>query len=167
MMRILRVLAVVLLLAGAGNRVRADAAPPPEAQQAADELFAILSPDITHQLTTQLTNAVWPALQQAAAADKIDDATLAELRREFERIQMKNVADMLKEAPPIYARHFSVDELHDLIAFYRSPTGLKAMHELPLVTGELIVAITPRLQAMQREAADRFADILRAHGYMK
>lgn len=166
-MRTLRILAVVLLLAAAGERARADEAPSPEALQAANELFAILSPDMMRQLATQLTNAVWPMLKQAATADKIDDATLNELRQEFERIQMKNVSDMLKEAPPIYARHFTVDELHDLIAFYQSPTGVKAMRELPQVTGELIVAIAPRVQDLQRQAADRFNDILRQHGYVK
>jgi len=166
-MRTVRILAIVLLLGAAGERVRAGDAPAPEALQAANELFDILSPDILNQLGKHLTDAVWPMLKQMAEADKIDDATLSELRAEYERIQIKNLSDMLKEAPPIYARHFNVGELHDLIAFYRSPTGAKAMRELPQVTAELVVAITPRLQAMQREAADRFADVLRAHGYMK
>jgi uncharacterized protein len=166
-MRTLRILAVVLLLAGGAESSRADDAPSPEGLQAANELFSILSPDMMRQLSTQMTNLVWPTLEKAARADKIDDATLAELRQEFERIQTKNVSDLMKEAPPIYARHFSVAELHDLIAFYNSPTGLKAMRELPQVTGELVVAITPRLQDLQRQAIERFNEILREHGYVK
>jgi uncharacterized protein len=166
-MRAVRALAVVLLVAIAGERLRAEDAPSPEALQAANELFAILSPDMVQQLSTQMTGLAWPALEKAARADNIDDATLAELRQELERIQAKNVADLMKEAPAIYARHFTVGELHDLITFYHSSTGLKAMRELPEVTGELVVAVAPRLQDLQRQAAERFGEILRAHGYVK
>ena len=113
-MRALRILAVVLLLAGAGERARADDTPSPEAIAAANELFTILSADMMKQLTGQMTGAFWPVVEQKAHADKIDDATIAELRAEFERIQISFVTDAMKEAPPIYARHFTVAELRDL-----------------------------------------------------
>jgi uncharacterized protein len=166
-MRALRVLAVLLLLAGASERLRAEDAPSPEALQTANELFSILSPDLMRQLVARVTGLIWPALEQKARADKIDDATIAELRQEFDRFQMQYLADIMKLAPPIYARHFTVDELHQLIAFYQSPIGVKAMKELPQVMGEFVAAITPRLQELQPQAAEAFDKILRAHGYPK
>jgi uncharacterized protein len=168
-MRTLRILAVVLLLAGAdaGERMRADDAPSPEAMAVANELFAILSGDMMKQLTGQMTNAFWPVVEEKARADKIDDATIAELRAEFERIQIGFVTDAMKEAPPIYARHFTVAELRDLIAFYRTPTGAKALQELPHVMGEFATLLVPRMQDLQRQASEGFSRILHEHGYGK
>jgi hypothetical protein len=109
-MRSLRIIALVLLLAGGGSYARADE-PSPEALAAAKELLAILSPDMMKQLTGSITASFWPVVEQKARAEKIDDATIGELRAEFERIQVAFVADAMKEAPPIYARHFTADEL--------------------------------------------------------
>ena|ERR1700728_1291957 len=166
-MRMLRVLTVILLLAGAGERVRADDTPSPEAMQAADELFTILSADTMKQLTGQMTTAFWPTVEQRARAEKIDDATIAALRAEFERIQLAFVSDAMKDAPPIYARHFTVSELHELSAFYRTPTGAKALHELPQVMGEFATLLVPRMQDLQRQTTEAFTKILREHGYAK
>jgi hypothetical protein len=166
-MRALRILAVVLLLAGAGERARADDTPSPEAIAAANELFTILSADMMKQLTGQMTGAFGPVVEQKAHADKIDDATIAELRAEFERIQISFVTDAMKEAPPIYARHFTVAELRDLSAFYRTPTGAKALHELPQVMGEFATLLVPRMQDLQRQTTEGFTRILHEHGYGK
>jgi len=166
-MRRLRILAVVLLLIGACERVRADEVPSPEAMAAANELFAILSTDLIKQLSGQVTNAFWPVVEQKARADKIDDATIAELRAEFERIQIGFVADAMRDAPPIYARHFTAAELRDLIAFYRTPTGAKALQQMPQVMGEFAMLLVPRMQDLQRKATDGFNRILQEHGYGK
>ncbi len=166
-MQILRALAVVLLLAGTCGRSHADDAVSPEALAAANELFTILSPDMMQQLTGQMTTAFWPAVEQKARADKIDDATIGELRKEFERVQVAFVTEAMKEAPPIYARHFTVAELHDLTAFYRTPTGAKALHELPQVMGEFASLMVPHLQDVQRQTSEGFNRILREHGYLK
>ena len=107
------------------------------------------------------------ASKQKARADKIDDATIAELRKEFDRIQIANVTEIMKEAPPIYARHFTVDELQELAAFYRTPIGAKALRELPQVMGEFTASAVPRMQAMQQQATDGFNRILRERGYLK
>jgi uncharacterized protein len=167
MMRSLRILAVMLLLIGAGERARADEVPSAEAMAAANELFAILSTDLIKQLSGQVTNAFWPVVEQRARADKIDDATIAELRAEFERIQISFVAEAMRDAPPIYARHFTVAELRDLIAFYRTPTGAKALQQMPQVMGEFAMLLVPRMQDLQRQATDGFNRILQEHGYGK
>lgn len=164
-MQTLRILAVVLLLAGVADRAIADDAPSSEAIQAANELFTVLSGDMMKQLTGQMTTAFWPQVEQRARADKIDDATIGELRGEFERIQLAFVTNAMKEAPPIYARHFTVAELQELTAFYRSPVGVKALHELPQVMGEFAALLVPRMQDLQRQATEGFSKILQAHGY--
>jgi uncharacterized protein len=159
--------AAVVLLGVAEQRASADAAPSPEAVSAASELLAILSPDMRSQLAGQITNAFWPVVEQSARADKIDDATIAELRKEFDRLQLAFLTEAMKEAPTIYARHFSISELKELTAFYRTPTGAKALHEMPQVMGEFTTLVGPRLQDLQRQTMEAFATVLRAHGYAK
>jgi hypothetical protein len=114
-----------------------------------------------------MTNAFWPSVEAKAKADKIDDVTVAELRKEFERVQLASVTEIMKEAPPIYARHFTVDELKQLIAFYRTPVGVKALRELPQVMGEFTAKLVPRMQSMQQASIEAFNRVLREHGYLK
>ena len=119
-MRTMRIVALVLLLCGAGVQARAEDQASPEALAAAKDLMAVISPDMMKQLATSISATFWPAVEQKAKADKIDDATIGELRTEFERIQVAFASDAMKEAPPIYARHFTVDELKELTVFYRN-----------------------------------------------
>jgi uncharacterized protein len=165
-LRTVRIIALVLLLCG-GVQGRAEDQPSPEALTAAKDLMAVISPDMMKQLATNISATFWPVVEQKAKADKIDDATINELRTEFERIQVAFASDAMKEAPPIYARHFTVDELKELTAFYRTPTGAKALREVPQVMGELTGMLLPRLQEVQRQTAEAFTRILQAHGYTK
>ena len=166
-MRILLIFAVMLLVAGAADRALADDAPSPEALQAAQQLLSILSPDMIHQVATQATDAVWPMVAQTLRSQNVDDATQGELHNELLRLQVENFTDLMKDAPVVYARHFTADELHQLSAFYQTPVGAKALRELPKVMGEFMVSVTPRVQAAQQQTILRFNDILRQHGYVK
>jgi hypothetical protein len=166
-MRIVSVVALVLLLCGVGAQTRAEDQPSPEALAAAKDLMAVISPDMMKQLATSISATFWPVVEQKAKADKIDDATINELRTEFERIQVAFATDAMKEAPPIYARHFTIAELKELTAFYQTPTGAKALREVPQVMGELTGMLLPRLQDVQRQTGEAFTRILQAHGYTK
>jgi hypothetical protein len=140
----------------------------PEALRAANELFSILSKDVVGQMADQMIAQIWPPIEQRLRSGaNVDDATLMELRGELARIMRTYLMEVLKEGPVIYARHFTVQELQDLIGFYHTPTGQKALHELPQVTAELFGYIRPRLETVQKETADAFARILRERGYGK
>ena len=89
------------------------------------------------------------------------------MRNEFECIQVAFVSEAMKEAPSIYARHFTAGELRELTAFYQTPTGAKALHETPQVMGELTAFLVPRLQDVQRQTSEAFTKILHEHGYGK
>ena len=66
-----------------------------------------------NQFTTQMFAAFWPPIEQKARAADIDAHTIAELHQELERILNADTTDAMKEAPSIYAKHFTVAELHD------------------------------------------------------
>jgi uncharacterized protein len=166
--RSLRILAALLFIATGARPTLADDTPSPEALQAATELVSVVSADTMNQLTTQMFAAFWPPIEQKVSAANIDAATIAELRQELERIVSADVTDTMKETPSIYARHFTVAELRDIIAFYRTPTGANALHEMPKVMGEFSAEVlVPRLQKSQMQVADAINEILRRHGYVK
>jgi uncharacterized protein len=167
-MRILRILvATLFVIVGTAQRAPADDAPSPEALQAASELMSIMSPDMVNQLIGQMLAAFWPPVEQRARADNIDPATVADMRKEIERITHAYVNDVMKEAPPIYAKHFTVAELHDITAFYRTPTGVKSLHELPKVMGEFSVQMMPHLQDLKVQIGEAINNVLHQHGYPK
>jgi hypothetical protein len=161
------VVSAALALSLGTSMAQVQPAPTPEALGAANELFSILSVDLAKQLLSQMNSMLWPMVEKKARDEKIDDDTIAELRQEFERTQLASLTEAMKEAPPIYARHFTVTELNEMIAFYRTPTGTKAMRELPLVMSEFTAVLGPRVQDMQRQAGEGFDRILRQHGYLK
>jgi hypothetical protein len=170
-MTTLRTLAVLALLAlfGAPIGLRPAAAQSPatpEALQAAKDLVSVVSKDTMGQLVTQVTGQVWPMIERGLRAKQpdISAAVLADLRKEFERIQMDYMSGLMNDAPVIYARHFSADELRELLAFYRTPIGAKALRELPQITAEVMALIMPRLQQVQQQTMGAFTKILRERG---
>ena len=70
------------------------------------------------------------------------------------------VDEILAETVPIYARTFSVDELKQMAAFYRTPVGAKMLASMPqlmaqgMQVGQQVVSrrIGPLMQKMQQES---------------
>jgi hypothetical protein len=135
----------------------------PEAVQAAAELASVMSRDLLAQMTNQMTAQVWPQIE-AKARGRVDTQTLAELRAEFERVVVNFVTQSLKDMPGIYARYFTVDELHDMAAFYRTSTGQKALQRMPKVLGESYGLLLPRLPGLQQELQQATVKIMSKHG---
>lgn len=170
-MKILRILAVLALvgvpgLAAGTQPAAAQGAATPEALAEARELVAIISKDTIRQMVTQVAGQVWPMVERGLRAKQPDISAnvLAELRTEFERIQIEYMADLMQDAPVIYARHFSAAELRELLAFYRSPIGAKALRELPQIMAESMALIMPRLQQVQAKTMEAFTKVLRSRG---
>ncbi len=168
-MKLLRIIAALAALGVASGPfvsfARAEQPVDPAGLAAANELVGVMSGDFLNQLVTQMTNAVWPRIQSQAKSRRIDDATIAEMRKEFDRIQLATLTDVMKEAPPVYARFFTVDELHQLAAFYRTPVGEKALKVLPEVMGAFMSSVQWRLAAAQAEIDQALSRVVREHGY--
>jgi hypothetical protein len=145
---------------------RAQDAPAPDALAAAQELAAIMSPDTISQLSQAMITQIWPKLQ-AQFGGKVDQATLAEMRAEFENALARFVNQAMADAPTIYARYFTAAELRDMAAFYKTPTGQKALHTMPKVMADSFGAMMPRMEAFQREVQTVIASVLKKHGYQK
>lgn len=159
-------IAAFLAIGAPAPSVTAQSAPPAEAMTAAQELFTLLSPDMMDQLTAGLSQSFWPLIQ-GQLAGKVDAAAQAQLKVEFERIQRDSLAGVMKEAPAIYARHFTAPELRELIAFYRTPLGQKTLKTMPQIMNDSVQLIMPRMPEIQARTQTAFEKVLRDRGYMK
>ena len=155
---------MIVLAACLALPARAQDAGSPEALAAARELAAIVTGDTMGQIAGAMTAQIWPTIERQFGG-KVDAATLTEMRGEFERTVTSFTGDVMKDAPAVYARHFSAKELREMVAFYKSPTGAKALHEMPKVMADVSTQLAPRMQAFQGELNDRMRAILQKHGY--
>ena len=164
--RLCAALAVVVALLGLGGaRAVAQEAGSPEALRAANELVQLLSKDLMAQTTKEVTEQAWPQIERILG--KTDQATTAALRREFEASMAAMMAESMQDAAPIYARHFTEAELRDILAFYHTPTGVKALQRLPQVLAESTAAMALRLESSMTQTMDSFTRILRERGQLK
>ncbi len=143
---------------------QAEDAPSPEALRAAQELSAMVSADTVNKLSGAMTAQIWPSIENSLGS-KVDAATLSDLRGEFERSVAAFAGETMKYSPAVYARHFSAQELREIVAFYHTPTGAKALHEMPKVMGDVLAEMGPRIQAFQQELNTKIVAILQKHGY--
>jgi hypothetical protein len=139
----------------------------PEALQAAGEFVSVISSGMISDFAAKMTEQVWPNIEAGLRAQnpKLDSMTMIELRNEFERLLAVNISEMMNDAPTIYARLFTPQEMRELIAFYRTPVGAKALKLMPQATTDLMSLMLPRMRAMQEKANFAFLTILQRRGF--
>ena len=155
---------IAILLVALTFGIGAARAQDAEALQAANELASIISADAVNQISRELTAGFWPNLENALKS-RVDDATLAELRAEFEHKLAQFGTDALKDAPAAYAKYFTAQELRDITAFYRTPTGAKALQTMPKVMFEYLAGVRPKVQEFQQGMRTSVQEIMQRHGY--
>jgi uncharacterized protein len=159
-----RLLTVAAIAASLCLPARAQDAGSPEALRAAQELATIMTGDTVGQMSSALTAQIWPSIE-GRFGNKVDAATLAELRSEFEKTLTSFTGQVLKDAPVVYARYFTAQELRELLAFYKSPTGAKALRTMPKVMTDVSTQMAPHMQAFQQDLNTRIAAVMQKHGY--
>ena len=162
-----RIIVPVLLAVALAAPVAAQTpAAPPDAMAAAKELATVMGGDTVGQMSAALTAQIWPNIEQQLGS-KVDAATLTELRGQFEASLSNFTKEVMADSPAVYARHFTVDELRAMLAFYKSPVGRKALETMPTVMTELGQQMAPRMQAFQNDLHAKMEATLKKHGYGK
>jgi hypothetical protein len=96
---------------------------------------------------------------------------LAQFEKDWPKVQAEMQAlfsdaslldDMLAEMVPLYASNYSVDEIHQLSAFYQSPVGQKMLATTPKLMGQMMEisnrVIVPRIQKLMAQTAKSVAE---------
>ena len=161
-----RLIATAMLCACLAAPACADNSPSPETLAAAQELASIMTGDTITQMSKALTAQIWPNID-AQFKSKVDDATLAELRAVFEQSLATFTGEVMKDAPSVYARNFTAPELRDMIAFYRTPTGKKALDVMPKVMADVYAQLAPHVQAFRSDLNTKIEAVMTKHGYNK
>ena len=129
MNRIVRSLALGVLIFFAGALATAQSPLPRNKDQAIRELIQITG---ASNLGRQMMEQMRPALQKA-----IPDLPASFWDDFMAEVKTDEMTDLIV---PIYARHFTLEELEELIAFNRTPLGQKVIAEMPAVMKESMSA---------------------------
>jgi hypothetical protein len=106
------------------------------------------------------------AVTLAAANDRISTQQRSPTCREFERIRLVRLSEVVKDIPAIYARHLNAEDMRVLAAFYGTATGTKMLQAMPKVLPEAFASVLPRTQPMMAETQDSFLRLLRERGLL-
>ena len=117
------------------------AAPSPETLAVAKEMMDLVSGDTVAQMSSAIMAQTMQPLERLP---NMTPQKLAEVRAEVQKITVRFMTAALADAPAIYARHLSVAEMREIIAFNRTPTGEKMRRILPQMMGEVMGLIAPR-----------------------
>jgi hypothetical protein len=104
------------------------------------------------------------AMQQAKpnipkrAHEVIRDVTIEILK--------ENSQELLSRAIPVYEKHFTEKEIEELIVFYRTPTGQKAIKEFPVLMQEFIPISQSWASGLQPLLQQRLRERLAAEGLL-
>jgi hypothetical protein len=149
------------------SRGLAQGAGSPEALPAARELATLTAGAVISEVVTAMTSQVWPVVEASLRVKNptIDAPTLTALRREFEQLEVNAIREVMIDGAPIYARYFTANELREMIAFYRTPTGAKALAVMPRASLELLQSLAPRMQPLSESVNRSFAAILQQRGF--
>jgi hypothetical protein len=159
----------------AGSSVAAQSTVPDPAAQSARELLAMtFGANLSEQMMNQFLEAVVesgrPGLQQALNRAPTD-ADMAAYRGALQRAfaSVFTTAVWAEALAPIVATSFSVDEMNELIAFYRTPLGQKLLSfhqqgfQQGVAAGEELMQRTKveLTQALERELRVAFPDLVK------
>ncbi len=75
-----------------------------------------------------------------------------------------NYAEVMKEAPAIYAKYFTAQEMRDLVAFYQTPLGAKTMQVMPKAMADFAAMTLARMQGLQEKVYLAFLNVLQKRG---
>jgi hypothetical protein len=85
----------------------------------------------------------------------------AQLRKDYDSKR----AELLNEVAKIYARHFTEQELKDIVAFYKTPVGKKMIVEEPQALDESLKTAQAWATRFSDEVMERFRVEMKKKGY--
>jgi uncharacterized protein len=130
---------------------------------AARELIATMrAADYFKAIMPAIMNNLKPAIVQ----------NRPQVERDYDAIMPLLIASMdarlneiIDQVAAVYARNFTAEELREVVAFYRGPTGQKFVQKLPLITQESMLIGQRFGQSVGAEIRARMVDELRKRGH--
>jgi len=145
------------------------AAVSPETLEVARELFTISFDHSATELNAQAVDLAWPSIESSLRARNpdLDADKLAGLRREFERIRLQKLRDLMKDGPAVYARHLSREDMVEITRFYRTPAGTRLLQAVPGILAEIFAMALPAMPALMNDTNEEFVKLARDRGLIR
>ena len=135
----------------------------PDAIAAARELMTVTK-------ASDRMKTIMPSIMQAMKAAIVQDRP--DVERDYDTLvpvllqaMNEHLDEMLDQIAGIYARNFTVEELHEITAFYRSPVGQKVVQRLPGVMAESLALGQQFGRSVAADLQRRMIDALRNKGH--
>jgi uncharacterized protein len=151
---------IVCLLAGGPALAQS---PAPDAMTAARELVTTMrAADQFKALMPIIVKNLKPAIVQNRPEIDRDYDTIMPLLLEGMNARVNEIVD---EITALYARTFTAEELREVTAFYRGPTGQKFLQKQPAIMQESMVIGQKFGQSVANEMQSRIVEELRKRGH--
>jgi hypothetical protein len=136
--------------------------PAPEAVAAAKELVQTMHlNDQYNAVIPGIFKNLKPAIVQGRAEVEQQYDTIAPAMIDAFR---QRVSEMSDAAAIVYARNFSIDDIHALNDFYKTPAGQRLLQKMPAISQEMMGAGMKFGQSIGGEVQKRMVDELRKKG---
>jgi uncharacterized protein len=152
-------LTVCLFAAGAAR----SQTPSPDAMAAARELIVTMrAVDYFKTIMPAMMQTMKPAIVQNRPQVERDYDAIVPLMLESMNARLNEI---IEQIAALYARNFTADELREVVAFYRGPTGQKFVQKLPAITQESMTIGQRFGQSISSDIRGRMIDELRKRGH--
>jgi uncharacterized protein len=134
-----------------------------ETMTAARELVAVMRFDTQFKaILPTILQTMRPALVQGRTKqyEEAFDATVPVLLEIFG----SRAGEMTEQVAAVYGQTFTVDEMRQITAFYRTPAGQKVLEKTPAVVQQTAVLGQAFGRKLQDELREKIADELRKRG---
>jgi uncharacterized protein len=127
--------------------------PAPENLAAAHQLIDVMkaTDQFKAVLPILITNLKGAIVQNRPDVEKQYDAMMPIFAEKAQQ-RLTELTDTMAE---IYARNFTLNELHDLVAFYQTPTGQKFIERQPVIAQASMAAGRTFGQSVARDVQDQ------------
>lgn len=125
------------------------------------------STNIAKQFATAISQQMFRTLK--SARPDIPERALVIIDRELISLFSEKLTapgGLVDQVTPVYDRYFTHSEIQDLIAFYQTPTGKKAIQVLPRIVSDSMLAGQRWGQSLNPEIQKRVMEALRKDGLM-
>jgi hypothetical protein len=137
----------------------AQAQPDPDAMAAATDLITALRvTDQFNQALPSILQSLRPVVTQGRPENARDFDAVSSVVLDAMKIRLN---ELIGQVAAVYARNFTVSEMRQLVAFYRTPAGQKFLDKGPEVTQETAAVSQNIGRTLASEAQGRIIEEMR------
>jgi uncharacterized protein len=155
---------IALCLIGSGPAAAQTAtAPTQDALAAARELAVVVrATDQIKLILPSIVQALKPAIVQGRPQVEKDFDAFVPLLLDNMNARTSELAELIAL---VYTRNFTAEEMREMMAFYRTPLGQKALEKMPIVAQESMAAGQAWGRQIGAEVQNRMIEELRQRGH--